>query len=82
MLDQVREESAIVAEPAPCDTCRHAARCGAEQLACERFAVYAHGASEVRWSIAPRVPDAGIWQRLFAKPGKGEAGSAGCRLTA
>jgi hypothetical protein len=41
---------------APCDACRHAARCKADRLVCDAFAVYLAGGSEVRWKFAPRAP--------------------------
>jgi hypothetical protein len=45
-----------VIEPAPCDDCRFARRCGVEQLACEAFSMYAAGLAAKRWREAPRAP--------------------------
>jgi hypothetical protein len=42
-------------EPAPCDHCARAERCGREQLACSSFLRFAAGESFVRWSAAPRT---------------------------
>ena len=41
----------------PCSVCRHDARCKAERLACDAFAVWrsAPNAKE-RWGRAPRLP--------------------------
>ena len=43
-------------EPGPCDDCRHAARCGAERLACDAFAVWVAGRGPRHWQTAPRQP--------------------------
>jgi len=40
-----------MAEPAPCDGCSRAPRCGAEQLACTAFERFEKG---LRWEISPR----------------------------
>jgi len=43
-------------ESSPCQSCRFAERCKVNQLACDCFALYLAGKSEMRWRIAPRVP--------------------------
>jgi hypothetical protein len=65
------DSSAIGAElpsnsAAPCDECRHAARCKADRLACDAFAVYLAGGSEVRWRFAPRAPTRARYESLPA----------------
>jgi hypothetical protein len=50
--------------PAPCDACRHAERCKAERLACDAFAVFLAGGSEVRWRFAPRAPTRARYESL------------------
>ena len=42
--------------PEPCQSCRFAARCRTERLACDALAVWASGAGELRWRAAPRAP--------------------------
>ena len=42
--------------PEPCQSCRFAARCKAERLACDALAVWSAGAGELRWRAAPRAP--------------------------
>ena len=42
--------------PEPCQSCRFAARCKAERLACDAMAVWASGAGAIRWGAAPRAP--------------------------
>jgi hypothetical protein len=49
---------------APCDECRHAARCKADLLACDAWAVYLAGGSEVRWKFAPRAPTRARYESL------------------
>jgi hypothetical protein len=49
---------------APCDQCRHAARCKADRLACDAFAFYLAGGSEVRWKFAPRAPNGARYESL------------------
>lgn len=48
--------NAALLEDGPCDDCRHAARCGAEHLACDAFAVWIAGRSATYWQTAPRQP--------------------------
>jgi len=43
-------------EDGPCDDCRHAARCGAECLACDAFVVWVAGRGPKCWQTAPRLP--------------------------
>ena len=43
-------------EKSPCDGCRFAPRCAAEQLACAAFSMFAHGLPALRWQAAPRAP--------------------------
>jgi hypothetical protein len=63
----------VLAEPTPCDDCRHAARC-AEGLACSAFGLYAKGASPARWQVAPRTDaTAERYARLFAATAEGGA---------
>lgn len=41
----------------PCDGCRHASRCKAEELACEAFVIYRRvDRAPERWAYAPRQP--------------------------
>jgi hypothetical protein len=51
----------------PCDGCRHAPRCKAENLACEAFVLFKRfGTSPERWAYAPRFPNADIYERAHA----------------
>jgi hypothetical protein len=50
--------------PAPCDACKHRARCKAELLACDAWAVYLAGRSEARWKFAPRAPTRARYESL------------------
>ena len=63
--DAPRELDAALNGPAPCDDCRHAARCGAERLACDTFAYYARGVSEQKWRGLARQPTAERFTRIF-----------------
>lgn len=40
MNDLVATANRIAQEPSPCDGCANAARCQAEKLACQAFAIY------------------------------------------
>jgi hypothetical protein len=57
-------DTPLLSEPAPCDSCRHSATCGAQNTSCSAFALYVLGRD---WSLAPRVPDHAQWARLFGK---------------
>jgi hypothetical protein len=50
----------------PCDACRHAARCKADRLACDAYAVHLARGSEVRWKFAPRAPTRARYESLPA----------------
>jgi hypothetical protein len=54
-------------ESSPCQSCRFAERCQADQLACDSFAVYLAGKSETRWRMAPRAPTRGRFEALFGE---------------
>ncbi len=54
-------------EPAPCQGCRFAERCGAQRLACDAYALFMAGAAERRWCMAPRAPTAARFAALFEK---------------
>lgn len=54
-----------MAAPAPCDDCRHAAKCRAEKLLCEAFNLYVSGEGRPRWSLAPRVPTRALYLALL-----------------
>lgn len=58
----------IVGECLLCDSCRHAARCAALRLACERLAAYSFGAGRLTWQQARCYPTRAAYQVLF-KPG-------------
>ncbi len=49
----------------PCTGCRHEAKCGSEQLACEAYAMFAAGMKEGRWRRAPRFPTHARYLALF-----------------
>jgi hypothetical protein len=49
---------------APCEDCRNAARCTAEQLACRALEIFHEFG---RPSIAPRHPSAEIYVRMHAR---------------
>jgi hypothetical protein len=53
---------------APCDGCRHAARCKAETLACEALILFKRfgGGGPARYASAPRQPSAEIYARAHA----------------
>jgi hypothetical protein len=55
----------VLLGPAPCDDCRHAARCAETLEACPAFSLYAAGAREPGWRLAPRQPDVAIGSRLL-----------------
>jgi hypothetical protein len=63
--EQLEQAMTALQGPAPCDDCRHSARCGAERLACDAFAHYARGLSETRWRVVPRQPTRGRYTQLF-----------------
>jgi hypothetical protein len=53
--------------PAPCQGCKNAVRCEAENIACDCLAVFvAVGASAARYAVAPRQPSAAIRERIEA----------------
>jgi hypothetical protein len=59
--------SAEPSTPAPCQGCKNAVRCQAENIACDCLAVYvAVGASAARYAVAPRQPSAAIRERIDA----------------
>jgi hypothetical protein len=58
-------DSRVASEVAPCDGCRHAARCKADRLACIAALRYANGLSAVRVQAAPRVPTREFFEQLF-----------------
>lgn len=50
--------------PEPCELCRFAPRCKAERLACDALGVFASGAGELRWRVAPRAPTRARFEAL------------------
>ena len=50
--------------PEPCQSCRFAARCRADKLACDALCVWSSGASELRWRVAPRAPTRARFEAL------------------
>ena len=51
----------------PCQGCKNAERCIAENIACDALAVHVSvGASAARYSVAPRQPSAAIRERIEA----------------
>ena len=50
--------------PEPCQSCRFAARCRTERLACDALAVWSAGASAIRWGAAPRAPTRARFEAL------------------
>ena len=50
--------------PEPCQSCRFAARCRADKLACDALAVWASCAGELRWRAAPRAPTRARFEAL------------------
>jgi hypothetical protein len=54
--------------PCPCESCRFAARCAAEQRACEAFALFVQGLAEPRWRLAPRAPTRARYLVIYEKP--------------
>jgi hypothetical protein len=61
------EDDPRVYVPPPCDGCRHAARCQAERLACESFALYMNCASAARVHQAPREPSRAIYLATLSR---------------
>jgi hypothetical protein len=55
---------AALAAKSPCDSCRFAARCSSELLACERYSMYAAGEPERRWRSAPMAPTRARFEAL------------------
>lgn len=66
-VPQQQRADRLLEELAPCTGCRFAARCAAELLACEAFAAYSGGLSEVRWSVAPRVPSRARYDSILGQ---------------
>lgn len=62
-------ERILIAEPTPCDGCRHAARC-AKGEACEAFRAFAKGQSKAGWAPKPRQPRPEIFERVFREPAR------------
>jgi hypothetical protein len=58
------QAAATIFGPAPCDSCRHAVRCGKSGEACLSFQLYAAGKSEGVWRLQPKQPRADIGKRL------------------
>jgi hypothetical protein len=58
---------AMLTEPAPCDMCPLAARCGAELLACSQFHQFTLGQGRARWSLAPRAPSHALFEAIFVE---------------
>jgi hypothetical protein len=54
-----------MAEPAPCEGCKFAAKCRADKLCCEKFGLYLHGAGEARWTLAPMAPTHARFEALL-----------------
>jgi hypothetical protein len=61
----IAEPLDVLAARCPCDDCRGRSACAAG-LACFTFSLYASGASEARWSAAPRHDaDATKFEAIF-----------------
>jgi hypothetical protein len=58
-------DAQVLAEPAPCDGCRFAAKCRAEKLTCAAFTLYVSGAGRPRWRVAPRAPTGVLYSALL-----------------
>lgn len=56
----------LTSDVTPCTGCHFSARCAAEQLACERFSMYAHNESRGRWIHAPMAPTRARFEALFS----------------
>jgi len=63
--DAQRDYLTILAEPFPCQECRHAARCKASLEACAAFSLYVAHAGELRWRAAPRMPTRALFETIF-----------------
>jgi hypothetical protein len=59
------EMAEVLAEPAPCDSCRFRQHCRAHELACAAFSLYINGQAQARWWAAPREPNRALFQRLL-----------------
>ena len=84
--DAPRDYLTILAEPFPCQECRHAARCKASLEACAAFSLYVAHAGELRWRAAPRGPTRARFETLFVEAQPEKARTPKCprplRLTA
>jgi hypothetical protein len=56
---------AALAEPSPCDGCRHASECSQLAWACDAFVLFANGGSAQRWVVAPRQPSRALFVALL-----------------
>ena len=65
--DAQRDYLTILAEPFPCQECRHAARCKTSLEACAAFSLYVAHAGELRWRAAPRMPTRALFETIFAE---------------
>ena len=59
---------AIVSAEAPCDQCRHRAKCASERLACSRFVAFLGGAAKPAWVRAPAAPTTFLYALAFDEP--------------
>jgi hypothetical protein len=64
----VGPEDADSLDPGPCGECPKHDRCGYEKLACEAFAMFAHGHPPERYRLAPRAPSRAKFELLFEAP--------------
>jgi len=65
-VDQRQSLEVALNSASPCEECRHRARCKADLLTCDAWAVYLAGGSETRWKFAPRAPTRARYESLPA----------------
>lgn len=70
LLEEPAPPAPIAAVHAPCEGCRHQARCheGPEPLGCAALVLFRHANSgdPARWSLAPRHPSREFYERATA----------------
>jgi hypothetical protein len=71
--DDAHDYGAVLAEPYPCENCRHAGRCKASLEACAAFSLYVAHAGELRWRAAPRIPGRECFDAIFAEASPAKA---------
>jgi hypothetical protein len=63
--DAACEAATPLADPiSPCVSCRFAARCASDQLACDALTIFKAGLPEIRYRLAPRAPTRACWELL------------------